>query len=319
MVANISPDLLRPYRVDWERNVYSEMRKAMGFTYDDALECVRYKACEVAETPTEAITAEADTLEVISTEPVTADQTIFWPGCTLSSYSKELTDAAFRFLREHGLASAISVDCCGHILEFVAPLEERQLYQGSLCGQLKAQGIRRIITACPNCYYSFKRLIEAGALNGVEILALSEVLLDEGIRFSQQDNPGCGSVCFHDSCPDRQFGLFAETVRDIFASVEVFEMEHSRRSSRCCGLGYLLNMRQPQRSAAMGRERVAEFVDTGADYLVTYCLNCASALCDPNRNDAVYYYLELLFGIRLDWTLIFEIVAEAYGRLMAEE
>lgn len=333
MVVKVPPELLRPYRVDWERDVFSEMRKTLGFIYDDALECVKVKACEavapLADTSGDQTVATTQDLvaqaivgrtEVASDcQAITAEQTIFWPGCTLSSYSQELTEAAFNFLKEHGQASVMSVNCCGHILEFVAPLEERQLYQGSLGNQLQLQGIKRIITACPNCFYSFKRLIDSGVLFGVEILALSEVLDNEGVRFSEQEHPGCGSVCFHDSCPDRQYGLFAETARSVFASVELREMEHSRGSSRCCGLGYLLYLRQPERSAAMAQERVAEFIDSGADCLVTYCANCASALCDPSKSNSVYYYLELLFGIRLNWPLIFQTVAEVHGNLMSEE
>ncbi len=317
MAEKVSPEMLRPYRVDLQHDVFSELRRTFGFVYDDVLDSQTDASCKSSEASLEASNDASDTAG--DEQNINADQTVFWPGCTLSSYSKELTDAAFDFLKEHGIASKMSAHCCGHILEFAAPNEDRQLYQGDLCEQLQAQGIKRIVTACPNCFYSFKRLIKAGTLPEIEIIALSETFLNEGIRFSAEDHPQCGSVCFHDSCPDRLHGLFAQTARDIFDSVELREMEHSRKSSRCCGLGYLLYLRQPERSAAMGQERVMEFIDSGADCLVTYCTNCASALYDSSETLKVYYYLELLFGIRMDWSSIFKTVAEVHGRLMAEE
>ena len=297
MVATVPPELLRPYRVDWEHDVFSDTRKALGISYDDALDV--NKPC--------------------STDDSLADRTIFWPGCTFSSYSQELTDVVFEFLRERGWASKMSAHCCGHILEFVAPTEDRQIYQGALSEQLQDLGICRIITACPNCYYSFDRLIKAGTLPGVEIVALSEVLLSEGMRFSPQEHPECSSVCFHDSCPDRLYGRFAEPARALFEAAEVREMEHSCKSSRCCGLGYLLYLRKPERSAIMAQERIIEFLDTGADCLVTYCVNCASAFYDPNGTIPVYYYLELLFGVRIDWLSAFQAVADVRELLMAED
>jgi hypothetical protein len=69
----------------------------------------------------------------------------------------------------------------------------------------------------------------------------------------------------------------------------------------------------------MAQERLIEFFDTGADCLVTYCVNCASAFYDPNGTIPVYYYLELLFDIRVDWPRAFQAVAEVRERLMAED
>jgi Fe-S oxidoreductase len=115
------------------------------------------------------------------------------------------------------------------------------------------------------------------------------------------------SVSIHDSCPDRQKGVFAESVRALFANFELREMRHNRRQSRCCGLGKLLPLRNQQASQEMRSQRLAEFQQSGAELLVTYCLNCSQ----PLQGDNTYYYLELLFGIRVDWQELAVLGSEA--------
>jgi len=294
-----NPALL-PYRIDKADNLFAAMRRQRGYRYVDALEAPSACGDEVPA--------------------------LFWPGCTLSCYSQELTMAVFDYLRQRGLADGMSVKCCSNILRFASGAETRMAFARELALELQEHGVRRLVVACPNCYNSFCELAEAGILGQLEVLALSAVLLQQGEHVSPEQvlshlarrpaqSAGSNShapngnvpvapvtappsVCVHDSCPDRRHGVFAESVRGLFPGCELREMEHHHDHALCCGIGRLLFIRNPGQSSKQRGQRQEEFLRTGAELLVTSCVSCANAF--QNLPDSCHY-LELLFGVRIDW------------------
>jgi Fe-S oxidoreductase len=307
--ANSDDRRFRPYRTDLGSDFFSLMRQERGFFYADILDA------SGTHGTSSAVTHDAP-------------RSLFWPGCTLSSYSRDLTEAVFSFLRERGVASCMSVKCCGNIIRYAGGRAAAKAYQDRLASALRENGIGRVISACPNCCRSF-RAISSGATpeeapgdplseapreaprtapskTVIESLSLSEVLADEGLRISPEQSAAMGSACVHDSCPDRRHGVDAAAVRRLLEGVELREMRHNRRESRCCGLGRLQFLSDPASSNRQRRERIGEFKETGAEQLVTYCFSCTNALQDPRANLAAIHYLELLFDIRIDWPAVYK-------------
>jgi Fe-S oxidoreductase len=274
----LDPRLWRPYRVDVEPNLFSEMQALQEPQFEDALN-IGY-----------------DTVS------------LFVPGCTLSIVSAPLVGVVYDWLTERGLVDGIMLKCCGKVLKSSALPQEHEAYNGMLAATLVAQGVRRIITACPNCYLAYKKLVP-----NTEVLALSEVLLDEGLRLPS----GFANVptCVHDSCPDRMHGTFAKSVRAILAGT-LLEMEHTGAYSQCCGLGKMLAIANPELSIKLNKARRQEFAATGATRLVTYCANCTLAF-QPTPDDPIHawHYLELLFDVHIDWQLYAENLAIALETL----
>jgi Fe-S oxidoreductase len=111
-------------------------------------------------------------------------------------------------------------------------------------------------------------------------------------------------VSIHDSCPDRTTGVFADGLRRLASTLEIREMEHNRKYAHCCGSGYLLSLRDAEMSERLNRERLQEFEQTGAALLLSSCVNCTNALQEraaTRQSRRTYHYLELLFGIEIDW------------------
>jgi Fe-S oxidoreductase len=203
-------DLYRPYRVDLGGDVFAALRAVRGITYDDTLQAPADKGADA--------------------------RTLFMPGCALASYAPELTHAVYGYLRDTGEVDGLSVTCCGNILVYAATPEERQHYDERLAARLEEHWVRRIVTGCSNCYHAFIELARGGKTPWLEVVALSEVLAQQGLRFS----------------PSRE----------------------------------------------------AEFAATGASCLVTYCATCAQALAVPGDTGMrvhARHYLELLFGVGIDW------------------
>ena len=287
-----------PYRTDLEPNFFLLMRQARGFNYEDALDAG---------------------VSVGTGVDAGAGQSLFWPGCSLASYSQELTEAVNSFLQDRQLVDGMSISCCGKILRYAGGYELYKDFTGRLASRLVEQGVKRIITGCPNCFFTFRRMFRhAPAQDSIEIIDLSTVLADEGLRIAPElcgisaDSEGSSfSYCIHDSCPDRSLNVIGPAVRKLFSEVELHEMKHNRDHTRCCGIGKLQYITNPKESERLRTERIQEFRETGADQLVTCCCSCTNAFQDPTFGVAAVHYLELLFGIHIDWDAVYKSTEQA--------
>jgi Fe-S oxidoreductase len=96
-------------------------------------------------------------------------------------------------------------------------------------------------------------------------------------------------------------------------------MKHNRSRSRCCGLGRLQFVSNPEASKRQRAERLGEFQATGAERLVTSCFSCANSLQDPSTGLVALHYLELLFDIRVDWSAVYQSSTRALATSARQE
>jgi len=62
------------------------------------------------------------------------------------------------------------------------------------------------------------------------------------------------------------------------------------------------DFRQPIRPAAIAAKQFCdELKAAGADCLVTGCVSCSNSMRRGDASAPAYHYLELLFGIKIDW------------------
>jgi Fe-S oxidoreductase len=278
---------LRPYHVELEDNLFSVLRSLQGLSYEDAL---------IPE----------------SLGPHHGATSIFWPGCTLSSYSAELTEATYGFLKERGFADGMTTRCCGNILRSVKDRPVFEAYGQRLVGDLSAAGVKRLIAACPGCYHNLLELQLSDTPGGIEVLALPEVLISAGIEVPSQYRD-C-TVCVHDSCPDRTHGVFAESLRALVRGLELRETAHNREHSHCCGMGKLLSINHPEISESMIDQRLSELSATGADLVLSACFTCTSVFQELGTSPRSLHYLELFFDMHVNWPEVYRLVGEALER-----
>jgi len=241
------------------------------------------------------------------TEHADEDVSLFFPGCMFQATAPELVEIVYDWLRARKLVNTFSPKCCGNILRFSASQKKEvfQDYEEQLFERLQERMPKRIITSCPNCLYTYRALVEA---HGVEVIPLSRVLLEQGLTIKAKIAEGTldpeTTYCIHDSCPDRKWGLFAESVRELFDETSLREMKHNQKTSQCCGFGKMLNVINPTVSEKINATRVNEFFATDADMLITYCFTCISSFSPIARMGKGAHYLELLFDYRIDWDAV---------------
>jgi Fe-S oxidoreductase len=252
-------DALQGLMTDQKWNVYSLYREANGVNYDD--------------------------LKSVQDAPVA-----FFPGCVLGSYAPEVTRAAYAWLAEREPKVGFCELCCGKTLEMMGLAEREEQWVDKLEAALQAQGVERLVVACPNCYYQLK-----GHFQKIRVQHIYELMAAEGVQVS-----GEGMLTVHDSCPDRVEGAVGGWMRQILGGYPQVEMTHHGASSICCGSGGLVGALSPELADERAQTRLAEFQQSGAQTLVTGCMTCAQRLSASGGGEHVVHILELTLGKRVD-------------------
>jgi Fe-S oxidoreductase len=147
----------------------------------------------------------------------------------------------------------------------------------------KACGARTVIL--PESGHAYQALRWEGANEmhealPFEVLAISEFMareLDEGrLKLKAQSNGA--SVTYHDPCRLGRHGGVIEQPRRVLKELgyDFREADSNGRENYCCGGGcsdYVINRSAPMRQKAFDIKK-REFDDTGADSVVTSCVNC---------------------------------------------
>jgi len=82
------------------------------------------------------------------------------------------------------------------------------------------------------------------------------------------------TVCFHDSCSMlRHYGLKNEP-RKLLSMIGGVELIEMKDSTECCGFGGSFSVKYPELSIEMGKRKLQNALDTGAEYLVSTEASC---------------------------------------------
>ena len=270
------PDIIQkfaPMRTDLDSNPFAQLRAIRKPVYPDALD--EDGACKA----------------------------LFFPGCALGTYAPELTAAVFEHLYDTGKADGISYTCCSNPLFFMGDSGLLRQATADLADKLHAYGVEEIIVACPSCYAALCRYQNDGVLDeSLCMTPLPVLLAEQGMAIDPHvlENAGFDTVCVKDACRDRNDGVFATSVRQLLGNIEVVELHHTRRNSRCCGSGGLVPLYDADAADEKRWAVLQEFDDTETSCLVTMCVNCSLALRQDGDTNIVHY-LELLFDQPIDW------------------
>jgi Fe-S oxidoreductase/FAD/FMN-containing dehydrogenase len=224
---------------------------------------------------------------------------LYFAGCTASYVETDIAEASLRLLTDAGYdIGYMGTDeaCCGIPMKVAGKWDLfAEIFEHNVA-EAKRRGASTIVTSCPACGLVWKELYaglaaEKGIEYDFEIKHYSELVAEavtDG-RIELKNNPfEGGKVTFHDSChAGRAQGLY-EPPREMLKAipgVEFEEMEHNRAEGMCCGSVLTLVGEMPV-APVLGKHRLQEAVDIGADTVVALCPCCQVQLRDSNiKND----------------------------------
>jgi Fe-S oxidoreductase len=176
--------------------------------------------------------------------------------------------------------------CCGRDLLLQGDRKGFMALARANSEEFERLGVKRIITNCPECYYTLK--IDYPNMlgdTGIEVVHLTEViapLLQNGkLNLGKLDK----KVTYQDPCTLGRCSRIFDEPRQILkaAGLELAEMEQSREKALCCGATSWLQCGAVNRQ--IQKQRLAQAEASGAEILVTACPKCQIHLRCAQKSD----------------------------------
>ena len=218
---------------------------------------------------------------------------LFFVGC-YGSFDKRNIAVAKSFVR---LCQAAGVKvgilgkeekCCG---EPMRKMGNEYLYQSLAVEnieQIKAYGVKKIVTTCPHCYNTLaKDYRDLGLETPVEIYTVFlEQLIAEGkLKLDAADL----SCTYHDSCYLGRHNDIYEAGRNLIAAAggHLVEMDKNRAEAFCCSAGGGRILAEEKIGERINIVRVKMAAETGASTLVSNCPFCLTMFEDGVKGAGV--------------------------------
>ena len=227
-------------------------------------------------------------------------EVVFHAGCNLS-FDEELwkvARTAVTLLQNAGVDVGImgkDETCCGGKAYEMGYQGELTKYAESNIEAWTNAGVKTVVTACSDGYYTFKRLYpELGSkFEVLHIVEFVDRLIKEGkLKFTKTIPM---TVTYHDPrhlgrrdhvyVPGEAIMGIYDPPRDIIKSipgVELIEMERIKEYAWCCGAGGGVKEAYSDFNTFTAQERIEEAKATGAEALITAC-----PWCERNFLDAI--------------------------------
>lgn len=234
----------------------------------------------------------SNSIDETSQAPGTEEMLLFM-GCfpSYDNRSQKMAYSAISILEKAGIGFGFLSDkevCCGDVVLRTGNFKVFEKLKDANKSNIREKGIKDIYTLSPHCFDIMKNHY----FNNDEpqfsvkpfILLLRDILEKGLLKFKRSIDK---KISYHDPCFLSKHNSIIEEPREILKSlpgVKLVEMEHSGAKSMCCGGGgggILLDRKKEQRLSGV---RLSQFLQTGADILVTACPYCLSMFDDAAKN-----------------------------------
>lgn len=211
---------------------------------------------------------------------------VYFAGCTASYVEHDIGQASVRLLDKAGVDFVHlgkEENCCGTPMlvagrwDLFAEIMKRNIEL------VKQAGADTVITSCPACDLMWRQVYpewakKLGIDYPIQARHYSEILAEQiktgKFHFPEREEPVI--VTWHDSCHiGRASGIY-EPPRDVIQAipgVTLVEMSHNREQAHCCA-SVLTLLKDPPVAADIGKVRLDEALEAGAQKVLSLCPCC---------------------------------------------
>ncbi len=219
--------------------------------------------------------------------PEHSSENVYFAGCTASYVENDIGIASVRLLHDAGVDFTYlgeKENCCA-VPMLVAG--KRDIFIETMKKNIAAveeAGADTVITSCPACNMMWRHTYptwakKAGIECNVSVKHYSEIIAEK-LRdgtFTFPDNDMAPiTVAWHDSCHIGRVSKVYEQPRDMIKAVPnttLVEMSTNRENAHCCG-SVLTLIKEPDVAAEIGKTRIDEALEVGADKILALCPCC---------------------------------------------
>jgi Fe-S oxidoreductase/FAD/FMN-containing dehydrogenase len=214
-------------------------------------------------------------------------ETAYFAGCTASHVEHDIPMAAVRLLDAAGVDFTYlgeKENCCGTPMLVCGKWDVFEETMRANIQAMKDAGTKTVVTSCPACDMMWRQYYPTWAKKlGIDYDFVarhySEVIADK-IKSGEFSFPDAGKkrvrVTLHDSCHIGRVSSVYDAPRELIRAipgVEFIEMEHNREWAHCCG-SVLTLIKDPPVAAEIGKSRMDEAKEAGAEKIVAMCPCC---------------------------------------------
>ncbi|TAK34562.1 MAG: FAD-binding oxidoreductase [Chloroflexota bacterium] len=224
---------------------------------------------------------------------------VYFGGCTVAYVENDIGLGAVRMLDEAGVDYTYlgqKENCCGTPMLVAGKWD---LFAETLkknIAAVKAAGADTVVSSCPACDLMWRQVYPEWAAKlgidyGITAKHYSELVSDKikAGEFAFKGELPPTKVSWHDSCHiGRASGVY-EPPRELIKAipgVELVETAHNRENGLCCG-SVLTLLNDPPAAHDLGKRRLDEAVDAGADAMLALCPCCQFQLRTANEKRQV--------------------------------
>ena len=221
---------------------------------------------------------------------------IFFPGCSLSSYSPDIVRDTYQYLKEKLPGIGITLKCCGNPTYSMGQRDKFNDLYDTVQNEFQNSGIEEVIVACQNCY----KIIKQNSPD-IKVISLWEVISKYGVPESKIGYYKYLDKVFsiHDPCPTRNESKIHDSIRNITdqLGINISEMKFIREKTLCCGSGAMIGITNKKLASAQRQKRAEQ---SNSDYIITYCEECVESMKKGGKKSI--HILDLLFDDSIDKT-----------------
>ncbi len=212
---------------------------------------------------------------------------VYFAGCTASYVEKDIGMASVRLLDEAGVDFTYlgeKENCCATPVLVAGKWDLFAETMKKNIAAVKAAGADTVISSCPACDMMWRQVYpewakKLGIEYGITAKHYSEIV-SEKLKSGEFSFPAKAgkpvTVTWHDSCHiGRASGVY-EPPRDVIKAipnVKFVEMSSNHEKAHCCG-SVLTLIKEPDVAAKIGKIRLDEAVEAGAEKVLALCPCC---------------------------------------------
>ncbi|MFH1031547.1 MAG: FAD-binding and (Fe-S)-binding domain-containing protein [Chloroflexota bacterium] len=214
-------------------------------------------------------------------------KTVYFTGCTASYVEHDIAMASVRLLDAAGVDFGFlgkKENCCGTPMLVAGKWDDFKAVMQKNIQAVKEAGADTVITSCPACDMMWRQIypqwakklgIEFGITTKHYSEVVSEKIRNGEFAFKKDGHKPC-TVTWHDSCHIGRASHVYEPPRELIKAlpeVKLVEMDHNRDTAHCCG-SVLTLIKDPPVAAEVGKVRLEEAQETGAQKVLALCPCC---------------------------------------------
>lgn len=214
---------------------------------------------------------------------------LFWVGCagSFDDRYKKVSKAFATIMQTAGVDFRIlgtEEKCNGDTARRLGNEYLAQMMMQENIQTLHSYNVKKIVTACPHCFHSFKNEYPQFGGN-FEVIHHSEFineLITEG-KLKLKEDFSNNKITYHDSCYLGRYNGIYQQPRKILENIkgsELLEMERNKSKGFCCGAGGGRMFLEDEQGGRINEERTREAISTGANTIASACPFCMTMMID---------------------------------------